>query len=237
MARVCPRCRQFRGRGFHRCPSSQAAPQAPQGRIAPLSSAPPRETPGGSSGAAGASYGAAWATYEAARRTPAATPGAAAAPPVPAAARDGLRYGPRHRYHGEVATAIERAQVSLSTPVDTPDGVRPFDEHAASAAIMDVANRVHRHTPGPGEIQVYSPETRTWATRVVNFTRFDGRGRVVSDVVLRDDQGVARWVRPEVASLLTSTRADLRANTELRQAAAVESQRRVARAVLADGLR
>lgn len=234
MARVCPRCRQFRGRGFHRCPSSHAAPPSAQSRIAPLSVPTPPEAPRRSSGAATASYGAAWATYEAARRAPA--PEGSVSAPAPAAARDELRYGPRHRYHGEVATAIDRARSALSTPVDTPEGVRPFDEHAASAAIMDVANRVHRYSPTAGETPVYSAETRTWATRVVNFTRFDGRGRVVSDVVLRDDQGVPRWVRPEVASMLTSARADLRGNTVLREAAAVESQRRVARAALADGL-
>lgn len=229
-SKTCPRCRQFRGRGFHRCPTATEPLPAPSGGLGGLyGSGGSYEATDGAEGAT-AAYGAAWEAFRAAqahtpppgRQSPAANT-AAGAPYAGGA----LRFGRRWEAHGLVADALDRAHRALSTPVDTADGQVPFDAREVSEAVREVAERVHRHEPEEGEEPVYGPATRNWAVRVVN----------TPVLTVSDDRGVPRWVRPEVASLLTAVRQDQRAHGGLRAAGAVEAQRRVARAALADGLR
>lgn len=235
VTRQCPRCFQFRGRGVHRCPAVGAVgPSAGVGGVGSGGLGPVGLGSGRDAGVAG--YGAVYEAFRAQVPTGAGPavdgPGAGGVAPA-ARVRDHLRFGRRFEYHGRVAVSLEAAGRALAARGS--DGAA-FDARAVENAVQDVAARVHRWVPEPGTEPVYGATSRAWATRVVNMAVRGPDGSLRPDFVVRDDSGKARFVRPEVASLLTSVRDDLRGHAGLREAARVEAQRAVARAALADAL-
>lgn len=228
MAKQCSRCRQFRGRGFHRCPGSTVAPAAAVKGVGGLSDGAGVSGRVAASPLSSGSYGDAYAKF---RSTASPTDFAAVPERVEVERRrDHLRFGRQYEYHGHVAVALERAHRALSTGVDGPGG--RIDEAGVNAAVWEAADRVHRHAPEGPEGAVYAPQTRSLATRVVNLRKVVN-GRYEPDFTVPGEDGQPRYVRPEVAHFLSAVRDDLVGHEGLRAAARAEAQRAVAKAALA----